>query len=115
MTPAERKQKIRELNCRAMECHRAAADLRNDCKHKILVREPDQYGHYGSAECEGCFEDFGWYCPEAPDHRCHYWFQDENGRKSVDLLDGTRHELPADTEQPYYEDCIFCGHPEERK
>lgn len=115
MTPAERKQKIRELHCRAADLYREAGDLRIECNHAVLVKEPDSSGHYGSAECEGCDQDFGWYCHASPDRRCHYWFQIEDGRKFVTLLDGTQHEVPADTEEPYYEDCIFCGHPDERK
>ena len=115
MLPSERKQHIRDLYCQAAGLYREAGDLRENCKHKVLVKQPDASGHYGSAECEGCDSDFGWYCPDSPDHRCHYWMDTENGQNSVLLLDGTRHELPAETEEPCYDWCLFCGHPEERK
>jgi len=39
--------------------------------------------------CEVCSESFGWFCPESPDMKCHY-------SKS-------------------YDQCDYCGMPEERK
>lgn len=52
------------------------------CQHIIIEDE------FGSAVCEKCKEDFGWFCPIAGDSICEY---------SGD------------------EWCIHCGEPEERK
>ena len=53
-----------------------------ECSHH-LVRDGE------SVCCQICGEDYGWWCPKSPDHKCHY---------SVD------------------EDaCDFCGEPSERK
>lgn len=53
------------------------------CEHGQLtnVRE--------SARCDHCGERLGWWCPNSPDHLCHY------------------------TEN--YDSCDYCGQPEERK
>ena len=38
----------------------------------------DKFGHVavedvvGGARCDICSTEFGWYCPESPDHICHY-------------------------------------------
>lgn len=60
----------------------AMSQLRRTCEHHI-VRDED------SAVCQICGEDFGWWCPESPDHKCEY-------------PDGE-------------EVCRFCGQPDERK
>jgi len=52
-------------------------------------------GEFGGAQCLICFESFGWYCPDSPDHLCHY--EDKPYPK---------------TGSP--EVCIYCGYPEER-
>ena len=115
MTPAERKAKIKELNDRGRELRSEAYDLAQACQHKIVVLPtppPDEHG-YGFAECEGCDCDFGWYCPDSPDHICHY--HTDEGK--VELIDGTLVDPPPghDGEDEYNEWCLYCGHPDERK
>ena len=53
-------------------------------------------GDFGGAHCLICLESFGWYCPDSPDHLCHY--EDKPYPK---------------TGSP--EICIYCGYPGERK
>jgi len=55
------------------------------CNHKCVIVQ-----FSSSAVCAICFRDFGWWCPDSPDHLCKYdW----------DVGEG----------------CLFCGDPEERK
>lgn len=58
------------------------ADIREQLKK-------DKWASTG-AYCKACGKDFGWWCPESPDHICHY----DKG----------------DSDQ-----CDFCGMPSERK
>lgn len=67
--------------------------LVTSCPHEIKDKEPEIWGnhkYYGSALCWICGHYFGgWYCPDSPDHLCHY-------SKSYDC-------------------CDYCHQPEERK
>lgn len=60
----------------------AFAAFQASCKHHIV-----RFG--GAARCQICGQDFGWWCPNAPDHFCAY-------------LQGE-------------EQCRYCGEPNERK
>jgi len=113
MTPQERKAKIAALNNEAREKRSEAYDLAQACLHMILIQEtPDQFG-YGYAECEGCDVNFGWYCPDSPDHVCHY--HTDEGK--VELITGEQVDPPAnhDSEHESSDWCLYCGHPDERK
>lgn len=57
-------------------------ELRQQCNSHVFVNVSDD------AHCAVCGQNGGWYCPDSPDHVCHY---DQN------------------------ECCTFCGDPEERK
>lgn len=63
--------------------------LLEECQH-----EPIENG-CGSAVCSICGATFSWYCPTSPTLECDYYHQDR------DEFD--------------FDDCIYCGHPEERK
>jgi len=100
--------------------------LKAQCRCSIAKKDkPDgRYGIYpdwGSAFCETCGEDYNWYCPDSPDHTCHYFSTPGEGQFSgtryVTLIDGTAHTLPQEHDPMYETDdqCIFCGDPEERK
>lgn len=57
-----------------------------ECKHEHIIRWEEDW-----CKCEDCNETiWEWYCPDSPDHFCHY----DNG----------------DMDQ-----CGYCGEPEERK
>jgi len=82
------------------------------CEHKNIVK----YNHFNAPVCDDCGKRFpGWYCPDSPDHNCHY-FTDDNG--TVELVTG-EFVKPADPDwDKEYEtddECLFCGSPEERK
>lgn len=113
MTHAERKAKIVEIRAAAAKLYGEAHELQSGCDHKILIREKDHRGWYGSGECAGCFADFGWYCPDSPDHACHYYTT--NGK--VILIDGTETAPPPghNEDREDCDWCIFCGSPDERK
>jgi len=81
--------------------------LIESCPHEI-------FQHGDSVYCNICKKDFGWWCPDSPDHTCHYFSMDG----MVELLDGTTIERPKGAIDPQYEtedQCLFCGQPEERK
>lgn len=109
MNLKERKEKIKQLRAEADAKNAEAFDLIKNCLHKIVHQEPDEFG-YGFAECEGCDTQFGWYCPDSPDHVCHYFTENSN----VELMTG---ELIISPPHKYetYDCCLYCGHPGERK
>jgi len=85
------------------------------CKHSIIkegLDDPD-------AVCEVCGTKFGWWCPDSPDHACHYYSYHDKGKRVVLLIDETDYIIPEKTSPlPDNEDsnfCLFCGEPEERK
>jgi hypothetical protein len=94
------------------------------------------------AVCADCDKGFGWFCPQSPDHACHYFSEkgeNVNGRPAVRLHTGelvavpdkfyegwTSHDgvtVSSKTEPYTFEDqahetddcCLFCNDPEERK
>ena len=85
----------------------ALAQFRQNNRHTLV-----QQG--ASAHCTHCTKHFGWYCPQSPDHACHY-FSDGDGQ--VRLINGEDHAVPAGHEiaRESEDCCIFCGDPEERK
>lgn len=61
--------------------------LLEECPHNLVKQ-------YSAARCNICTKYFGHWCPKSKDHMCNYIQQDGE----------------------YDEDnCIHCGHPEERK
>lgn len=94
--------------------------LLGGCWHEILPQEKDESGMCGIAKCAHCGGiGFVWYCPDSPDHLCHYHssYADEEQRRYVISINGERIWLP-EGHDPQYEtsdDCIFCHLPEERK
>jgi hypothetical protein len=101
--------------------------LRGDCWHVIEERGP-----VGGARCVSCGDwmrdgnTFGWYCPDSPDHQCHYFSQEDGkGNRFVESINGEKIILlkyKVDVKgyvnggsRESYDWCIFCGEPEERK
>ena len=94
--------------------------LLGKCYHEIAKR-----GVYGGAVCVKCDNlvgldmaiSFGWYCPESPDHTCHYFSKfDKAGNKYVNSINGEKIILKG--RNVVYEtrdSCLFCGDPDERK
>lgn len=65
------------------------------------------------AHCSICGHSYGWRCKESPDGVCHY--PPEEG-EPIDLLDGTALTMTEkQIDEAYYESCVFCGMPDERK
>lgn len=60
----------------------------------ILGNVSVKYPEYETGACWICGKEFGWYCPDSPDHICDYG--------------GPDWELHS-------EYCIYCHQPEERK
>ena len=102
--------------------------LKSICWHEIEER-----GDYGGANCINCSNpqswdlfEWTWYCPDSPDHQCHYFSEvDENGKRFVMSINGEKILLlNYKTDKNGYVNggareskdyCIFCGDPEERK
>ena len=96
-----------DAKAEAAEADSRLAKISRSCKHKI-------YDDDGFAVCALCERDWGWYCPESPDHLCHYFAP--NGK--VVLANGEVEEVPVGKEDPKYwsyDYCLYCGQPEERK
>lgn len=100
--------------------------LMEQCKHSVAVKDAPkhvvlgtdwEFDDWGGVWCETCGKDLGWYCPDSPDHTCHYYSQRDETGCFVKLIDGTRHYLPYDHRWQFESDdcCLFCGEPEERK
>lgn len=87
-------------------------EFKKDCKHSIAYNHCETFGD-GSAWCSVCGEHFGWYCPDSPDHGCHY----DSYQGMVELSDGTKVPVPKyhDADYETDDDCIFCHQPNERK
>jgi hypothetical protein len=83
MTSRELKEAIEQLRAQISELNRKLWTLEEECPHDIQR-------HYNSMHCVICGEDFGWWCPNSPDHYCHY---DKGNDDS----------------------CDYCGQPDERK
>ena len=82
---------------------------KRSCNHNIIESS------YGSANCDICNENLGWYCPDSPDHTCYYY---TNPQGVIELRNGTEVNVPDPEHDARYEtcdDCLFCHEPEERK
>lgn len=85
---------------------------RQSCPHFSIKRSHD------SCVCIDCEKDFGWWCPDSPDHMCYYFNDGQiDGRYYVTLLNGEKYLLPENYDGDNESDdwCIFCGQPKERK
>lgn len=74
------------------------------------------------AMCSFCDKSFGWYCPESPDHTCHYYTVKNRDGHFVKLITkelvkppDSESGTPYNTENKTDDYCIFCGSPEERE
>lgn len=94
-----------------VELYEPVPGFRNDCRHSFepLTEEElaDPWMSVG-AFCRECGQDFGWRCKESPDGVCHYDVYDGK----VVGVNGEEYDPP---ENKYGGDCIYCGHPDERK
>ena len=84
------------------------------CPHKNIVKDDFHDG----PRCSDCGKRFdGWFCPDSPDHSCHYFTEEDC--KSVKLITGEMVLVPDHENHAFeYEtedECLFCGQPEERK
>jgi len=104
---------------RMSKTERAKMALFDKCYHEIV-----KCGDSGGAECihchptqSGAVRAWDWYCPDSPDHVCHYFSKtDKSGNKYVVSINGEKIILKG--YNPYRESddwCIFCGNPDERK
>jgi hypothetical protein len=118
LTPEQQKmkKKIIKLENIARGANRDLSELIGQCNHSNAVIFNNQQaldGGYASAICTVCNRNFGWYCPDSPDHVCHYYSQDGK----ITLVDGTEIPVPEGHDKIGESDdwCIFCGEPDERK
>ena len=87
--------------------------LKGLCWHEVI-----EIKDYGGGKCIICKSHMSWYCPDSPDHQCHYFSEiDDEGRPFVESIHGEKILLIGyDPQQNESDDwCIFCGNPEERK
>lgn len=114
------KTELENARLEAKESQKKFQKLLKSCPHDINV--PTRFDGSQSAYCKICGIDFGWYCPESPDHACHYFSTEREGVRGVELIDSTFctdvPELNDPDHDPDYEtddSCLFCYDPEERK
>lgn len=111
---------LRKSLLKVLKVHRNQYDdlpvhLAKTCHHRVEFDKGEDEDDDGSSSgyCVVCNEYFGHYCPESPDHVCHYHTHDGK----ITLINGEEINAPED-HNPHYETwdmCIYCGGPEERK
>ena len=134
LTPEQQKYKdgLAMLLKECDDAKKTYQEARKLCAH-VIYR--DGYGEYdpkgdgGSAVCAVCGAGFGWWCPDSPDHACHYFtigsperteFDDDDEVPErlglVRLLTGAL-VVPPEHDADYETDdgCLWCGQPDERK
>ncbi len=97
--------------------------IERNCKHNIeQVGANPKFNCEGFAECQDCNSHFGWWCPNSPDHICHYFTHEVEAflikARAVELVDGAEHIIHDYQGDPEYETddvCVFCHEHEERK
>lgn len=121
---AEQKAYVAQLNQLSKEMAEAQGryhQLKAKCVHVIGYTIDHLFGDdEGDTYCTLCHYHFGHYCPESPDHTCHYFTEDGK----IKLVTGVEVDVPKDhldedgKYDPNWEtddSCLFCGSPEERK
>ena len=114
---------LKMLRDELMKIQQKIGHIESNCKHKLVQTHANpKYNDEGSARCEDCDRDFGWWCPKSPDNSCHYQTYEIEGflltGRAVELIDGTEHIIYNYDLDPEYEnddDCLFCHDPDERK
>jgi hypothetical protein len=81
-------RKVTELRMQRREVLRGHT-CRVDAKENPSYISAGGWKDWGGARCCICNVNHGWYCPDSPDHSCHY--------------------------SQSYDSCDHCGEPEERK
>ena len=109
-------------------CMRAMVVNQKKAKHVHNLKQmyaDESRGFLGSAVCTDCGKNKGWWCPDSPDHLCHYFSKEKGGIRVVRLSNGqvvpvppltgdlAGHERDPDNETE--DECLFCGRPEERQ
>jgi hypothetical protein len=84
MTNEERKKAIVELRAQIVVLNKKLWTLERGCPHDV------QKTQWDSMVCTICGESLGWWCPDSPDHYCHY----DKGNEDC---------------------CDYCRQPDERK
>lgn len=110
----EYRKKLRDLKSKLHAAQKEYDTHLKTCDHTIVK------GKYGGAECTECGKDFGWWCPNSPDHVCHYPNEIIPTRGVIKLINGTYYHTDITM---YYrqlvevnnDNCIHCGQPAERK
>jgi hypothetical protein len=103
----DRNKEFHRMAETARSLDRRIFSLQNTCEHEVTkggvhpdnskVRTSSILGNieakydYESGACWICGKEFGWYCPDSPNHICEY------------------------SQEYYQEGCIYCDQPEERK
>lgn len=72
-------------------------------------------GGYASKVCADCGTDFGWFCENSPDKGCHYFTEDNKGKRVVRLATNELIVVESDPSIETSDCCLFCHNPDERK
>ena len=109
-------RKLAELNSQVSIAMNNRNNYTNSCTHELAeLTESDLNDTWMSvgAHCLICGTFWGWRCKSSPDSVCHYY----SSKGKVRMIDGTEVDVPNGHNQKRENDdeCIFCGHPDERK
>lgn len=92
VTQAERKERISQLRLEYGKLDAEMKKLKADCDCMSSIKKV-----HDSAKCDVCGKDYGWWCPDSPNHVCDYEHKDKHGTYDDE------------------DDCKYCHSPEERK
>ena len=87
------------------------------CRHEnTAIPSPKALqGGYASKICADCGIDLGWFCEKSPDKGCHYFTEENTGKRFVRLANNDLIEVESDPETETSDCCLFCQNPDERK
>lgn len=123
MTNIAQRVTLKMLRKQLVEIQQKIGGIENNCQHVVVhVHAKSEYGWNGSARCENCDRYLSWWCPDSPDHTCHYHTHEVEAfllkARAVELIDGTEyiiHDYEGDPKYENDDDCVFCHEPDERK
>ena len=118
--------RLKSLELAMKEATDAYWNMKKDCPHAISYSVNTRWGQ-GECWCTICGTDFGHYCPDSPDHACHYYTEDglhvklntgEVIQKPIEPIDPEWNPVTVRQDCRKWETddcCLFCGAPRERK
>ena len=96
--------KVFELEEKCVHCLRPLSEVESADKWMSI-----------NACCEVCGKSFGWRCKHSPDGVCHYSCEVFEGQIDLLIKLSDKSTIAAPAIVGGWDDCIYCGMPDERK